>query len=139
MKLKKAIISDRLKELLEESGETQAALAKAIGISTKGVNYLVAGINGASAEILIRIAEHYNVTTDWILGRLPHSKPVYTWVPVGETMIIQLSNCLEQYEVTGNLHRTILQLRCPKCRMITLVDDTIRYDYCPHCGEPLLS
>ena len=37
----------------------------------------------------------------------------------------------------GTEWRTMLRLKCPECGMTTLVDDTIAYSYCPHCGERL--
>ncbi len=56
------------------------------------------------------------------------------WTNVGKSMIINLENAEEQYKVLGYLHRTILQLRCEHCRKITMVDSSIVYDFCPHCG-----
>ena len=41
----------------------------------------------------------------------------------------------EQRAVLGYSGRTISTLRCPYCRMHTMVDSTILYEFCPHCGK----
>jgi hypothetical protein len=52
-------------------------------------------------------------------------------------MMIDLENAREQYAALGYPHRNVLNLRCPQCRMITMVDETIRYNFCPHCGAKM--
>jgi Zn finger protein HypA/HybF involved in hydrogenase expression len=52
-------------------------------------------------------------------------------------MVINLANAREQYSELGYPHRNILQMQCDKCRLITMVDESIRYDYCPHCGADM--
>ena len=56
------------------------------------------------------------------------------WINAGKQMVINLENAREQYKELGYPHRNILKLQCPFCRKITLVDESIRYNYCPHCG-----
>ena len=43
--------------------------------------------------------------------------------------MIDLENAREQYAALGYPHRNVLNLRCPQCRMITMVDETIRYNF----------
>lgn len=59
------------------------------------------------------------------------------WNLVGKQMVINLANAREQYSELGYPHRNILQVQCDKCRLITMVDESIRYDYCPHCGADM--
>lgn len=59
------------------------------------------------------------------------------WIPDGKQMIINLENAREQYKELGYPHRNILRLQCSECRKLTLVDESIRYDYCPNCGARL--
>ena len=59
------------------------------------------------------------------------------WEIVGKQMVINLENAREQYKDLGYPHRTILKMRCPLCRKITLCDESILYEFCPHCGEKL--
>jgi len=59
------------------------------------------------------------------------------WNLVGKQMVINLANAREQYSELGYPHRNILQMQCDKCRLTTMVDESIRYDYCPHCGAEM--
>jgi transcriptional regulator with XRE-family HTH domain len=65
----------RLKAIRTEAGETQADLAAVIERDRSFVTHLENGANDPSLETLIRIARHYNVSPDWLLGfsdeRLP--------------------------------------------------------------------
>ena len=40
----------------------------------------------------------------------------------------------EAKELFGTEWRTMRRIKCSLCNKITLVDDTIPYEYCPHCG-----
>jgi rRNA maturation endonuclease Nob1 len=59
------------------------------------------------------------------------------WLNQGEEMIIVLSTALDQYKSTGILHRVKVTERCSNCFYTTAHDDTIKYDYCPHCGSKM--
>lgn len=56
------------------------------------------------------------------------------WIIRGKQMVLNLENAREQYSALGYPHRNIQQLQCSECRKITLVDESILYEYCPHCG-----
>lgn len=56
------------------------------------------------------------------------------WVLDGVQMIINLENARKQYKELGYPHRNELRMRCSNCKKITMVDASIRYEYCPHCG-----
>lgn len=64
-------------------------------------------------------------------------RPVGKWEDAGKQMLINLENAREQYSVLGYPHRTELKRRCSVCRKITLVDASIEYKYCPHCGAKM--
>ena len=57
-----------LKELRNENGLTQSQFANAIGTSQKNVSRWELGETEPSAYFIKKIAEFYNVTTDYILG-----------------------------------------------------------------------
>lgn len=59
------------------------------------------------------------------------------WIVEAKQMIINLANAREQYKTLGYPHRNILLLKCSKCKMVTMVDETIKYDFCPHCGAKM--
>ena len=56
------------------------------------------------------------------------------WINNGKQMTINLENAREQYAELGYPHRNILRLSCSNCGKVTLVDESIVYSYCPHCG-----
>ena len=59
------------------------------------------------------------------------------WKVVGKDMYINLENAREQYRDLGYPHRNELKLRCSECGMLTIVDESIAYNYCPHCGAKM--
>lgn len=40
-------------------------------------------------------------------------------------------------ELFGTEWRTMRRIKCSLCNKITLVDETILYEYCPHCGAKM--
>lgn len=59
------------------------------------------------------------------------------WINDGKQMLINLENAYEQYRALGYPHRIILKERCSECKKITLVDRSIYYSFCPHCGAKM--
>lgn len=59
------------------------------------------------------------------------------WIEKGEQMLLSLENAREQYSALGYPHRRILKLQCSECNKITLVDSSIKYEFCPHCGRKI--
>lgn len=59
----------RIKELREEAGISQQMLAKAIGVSQKAVDYWERGVNEPKASYIIKLADFFGVSADFLLGR----------------------------------------------------------------------
>ena len=59
----------RLKDLREDHDLTQAELAGILNISQRGYSHYVTGNNDIPTEILIKLANYYNVSIDYILER----------------------------------------------------------------------
>ena len=59
----------RLKDLREDHDLTQAELAGIINISQRGYSHYETGNNDIPTEILIKLANYYNVSIDYILER----------------------------------------------------------------------
>ena len=59
------------------------------------------------------------------------------WTVLTKRKAIFLDNANEQYKALGFPHRNILQMRCSNCGVFTQVDDSIAYEYCPHCGAKM--
>jgi transcriptional regulator with XRE-family HTH domain len=64
-----ATYSERIVELRTEKGLSQKAAAVDLGISQALLSHYEKGIREFSLDFLCRIAEYYNVTTDYVLGR----------------------------------------------------------------------
>lgn len=56
-------------DLLKESHTNQSEFAKAIGVSTGNVTDWKNGRSAPKADTLIKIADYFNVSVDYLLGR----------------------------------------------------------------------
>ena len=65
----KEFFKDRLRAIRRESGETQAQVAGAIGTATRYYQTLESGENLPGAELLIALADHFEVSLDYLMGR----------------------------------------------------------------------
>ena len=63
------IFADRLKELREEAGLSQKAMAKKLDISSGAYCYYETNVNEPSIVVLKKIADYFDVTADYLLGR----------------------------------------------------------------------
>lgn len=59
----------RLRELLNRPGETQGKLAEAIGVQRQSIGQWKDGITSPDINALDKIADYYNVSTEYLLGR----------------------------------------------------------------------
>ena len=58
----------RIRDLREDADLTQKEIAKMIGISQRGYSHYETGNNDIPTEILIKLAQIYETSTDYILG-----------------------------------------------------------------------
>lgn len=58
----------RLRSLLSESGVSQQELGSVLGVQRQTINMYVNGQIRPDIDALAIIAQHFNVTTDWLLG-----------------------------------------------------------------------
>lgn len=65
------LVGSRIGRVREEHHETQEQLGKAIGVKRENVTFWENGSRGISIKHLKSIAEHYDVSTDFLLGILP--------------------------------------------------------------------
>ena len=66
----------RLRLLREYKGETRAELGKEINATVSAIRTWEDGRHNCSFDDLLRIAEHYGVTTDYLLGNTEIDDPV---------------------------------------------------------------
>ena len=64
----KKIFGNRLKNLRKQNDEMQSDLAEVLQVNTSMISLWENGKNYPEVKKLIEIAEHYNVTTDYLLG-----------------------------------------------------------------------
>lgn len=69
------MFSDRLKALREDHDLTQSELSKKLKISRTALSNYETGFREPNLEILISIADYFNVTLDYLLGRTNINKP----------------------------------------------------------------
>lgn len=63
-----SMTADRIKQLREEKGYTQAELAKRLGITRSSVNAWEMGISVPSTQYVVELASIFKVSTDYLLG-----------------------------------------------------------------------
>ena len=62
------MIADKIKILREKMGITQVELAKQLGVTRSGVNAWEMGVSMPSTQCIVKLAQFFNVSTDYLLG-----------------------------------------------------------------------
>lgn len=62
-------LSQRIFELRKEANLSQKQLGEAIGLSHKAISTLESGSRGTSIEKLVALADYFNVSVDYLVGR----------------------------------------------------------------------
>lgn len=60
---------NRLKLLREENGLIQKDIAKLLNVSIPAVNQYESGKRDMSTDTVVKLAEYFNVSTDYLLGK----------------------------------------------------------------------
>ncbi|MBE6733620.1 MAG: helix-turn-helix transcriptional regulator [Ruminococcaceae bacterium] len=68
---------ERLRDLREDKDLNQTEIAKILGMSQTGYSKYETGENDIPTTILIKLADFYNTSTDYILG-ITNEKNPYT-------------------------------------------------------------
>lgn len=61
-------VGEIIKELRTERNISQAFLAQQIGVSQKAVDYWERGINEPKASYIVKLADYFDVSADYLLG-----------------------------------------------------------------------
>ena len=64
----------RIKDLREDKDLSQKEIAKILNMSQTGYSKYETGENDIPTQILIKLADYYNTTTDYLLGRTDNPK-----------------------------------------------------------------
>ena len=65
----------RIRELREDNDKKQIEIAKLLGIQQNSYSQIESGKNTIQIEHLIKLANYYNTSTDYILGLTDEVKP----------------------------------------------------------------
>lgn len=65
------MIGDTLRFLREKTSKTQEETAKALGIKRSAYSHFENNRNNPDNETLVKMANYFNVSTDYLLGRDP--------------------------------------------------------------------
>ena len=63
-----SVFRNRVLDLMEKNNEKQLGLAQDLGMTQATLSRNINGVHRPKAEVVERIAKHYNVTTDYLLG-----------------------------------------------------------------------
>lgn len=85
------VFRDRLRRLRLELGLTQEELSKEIGIPKSTYQGLETGRSEANFEMLVRLANYFDVSIDYLLGRTTERRPVQKQVWLLSRNIAELS------------------------------------------------
>ncbi|MGE0499955.1 MAG: helix-turn-helix domain-containing protein [Rhizobiaceae bacterium] len=93
------LFRERLKMLLARSGRNQSAFAASVGIDRSALSQLLSGATTRlpRAETLLRIAEQYGASLDWLLG-----------LSQDEVLTGEIRESLEMEESPGGFDETLL-------------------------------
>ena len=64
-----------MREIREDLGLNQTEVAKKIGITQRNYSYIETGRTMLTEDILVKLADLYNTSTDYILYRTDERKP----------------------------------------------------------------
>ena len=62
------MVAERIRQLREDKGLTQADLARRLGITRSSVNAWELGISVPSTQYVVELAQIFKVSTDYVLG-----------------------------------------------------------------------
>ena len=67
-------MQNRIKDLREDHDLTQQSIANAIDITQRKYSYLETGVQPLTDEILVKLADYYDVSIDYILMQTNNPK-----------------------------------------------------------------
>ena len=93
----KKLTENRIRDLREDSDLTQQQVADAIGITQRKYSYIETGQQQLTDDILIKLANFYNVSIDYLLRQTSNPKR-NPWRKIPEKSFVRLDN----YSKKGN-------------------------------------
>ena len=96
-------MESRIKILREKRGLIQAILATELGITQQTLSKYEKDVNIIKIDVLKRLAEHFNVTTDYLLGLSDVKRDLTGQLKISETLdeyydLIEVYKKLDRYD-----------------------------------------
>ena len=96
-------MESRIKILREKRGLIQAILAKELGITQQTLSKYEKDVNIIKIDVLKRLAEYFNVTTDYLLGLSDVKRDLTGQLKISETLdeyydLIEVYKKLDRYD-----------------------------------------
>lgn len=101
--------NQRLRQLVAASNESQKEIAEKLSISQQRFNFYVTGKRQPDNEMLLRIADHFGVTADYLLGHSDTKKEPST--QSGELSLDELLDRMTNDELFDILDKASKRLR----------------------------
>ncbi|KIN80923.1 helix-turn-helix domain-containing protein [Clostridium botulinum] len=92
------MFGDRLKELREEKDFTQEELGKFLNVSRQAVSSYEKGENEPTIDALVKIANIFNVSLDYLLGRTKERYNLNLEDKKNKDLIIDIIKVIEKYK-----------------------------------------
>ncbi|MGI8314906.1 helix-turn-helix domain-containing protein [Halobacillus mangrovi] len=92
-------VSKRLKELRKAHKLSQKQVSEILGISESGYGYYEQGRNEPSIEMIKKLANKYDVSTDYLLGISDIKNPNFVQEPNEFNSLKEINYLLEKYEI----------------------------------------
>ena len=89
------MISQRIKELRLENHLTQKELSDYLGLTPKMISFYELGQRVPPSDIILKLAEKFHVTTDYLLGVQPHQKDSFPVLTPKESSHLQKYRALD--------------------------------------------
>ncbi|WP_069651000.1 helix-turn-helix domain-containing protein [Caloranaerobacter ferrireducens] len=99
------VLGERIKKLRKEKNITQKELAKILNIQNSTLSQYENGINEPSDEIKIKIADFFNVSIDYLLGRTDNPNPNNSYKLTDEEADKLADEIIEIYIKKGKIKR----------------------------------
>lgn len=71
----KELFGERLLKIRKQHKETQTDLGKVLGLAKGRISDLEKGKNTTPVENIVKICEHYNISSDYLLGLSDEPEP----------------------------------------------------------------
>jgi transcriptional regulator with XRE-family HTH domain len=101
------MFGDRLRELREDKNMTQDDLASILNVSRQTISGYEKGVNEPNIENLVRMAEIFNVSLDYLLGRTKIKNAAYIDRIQGKELIVELLANEDMYSLVNDLVKVL--------------------------------